>query len=595
MIRRKILSHLTTFFLILALFVIPGQVLGAVDTVVDTIYGKLNGYINNDVLIWKGVPYAAPPVRWSSPQEPTPWSGTRDAITPANKCTQLITSTYWQRTFAPEGSEDCLYVDIYRPARQGYKGESLPVYVWIHGGSNNFGSAQQYDGSVIANKSNVVVVVVQYRLGPMGWFYYPPIQTGGVDKLADSGNYGTLDHARALQWIKSNIAAFGGNPDKVLLAGESAGSHNTMNMVISPLGKGLFHRALSESGGMQTVTTVDPDPLNPGRKPGLKQAQEIIEFLIRYKEGVNAATAYNRRLAMEADGTIGSYLRGQSASDFFMSIFMFTGTLPTFCGNEDGTVIPTGGWIPAIRSRNYNKVPIILGANEYESKSFMPLYGKVIKPYFGVPSGPNNWFNLLDLMKGNLSYTVDNILPTLTDKSHYELTGYFGARNWRAKYVDTVAHELSLVQEHVYAYLFQWSGGSSSYPFDFIYGPGHAAEIPFYFGGNEGLFGWGFTSQNEAGRKDLQKAMMAYIANFVQTGNPNATSANRLLKWEEWSTKKDKPKIILFNADDNKALLSMSSEELTIEGVAAELEAALVGYPDNYKAAARYFQFSKPW
>jgi para-nitrobenzyl esterase len=582
-----------TLLLILFIMTMPSQAMGADDhdTVVKTDFGKVRGYISDGTIIWKGVPYAAPPVgdlRWRPSQEPASWHGVRDAVAPANKCTQLVTTTEWLRTGAAEGSEDCLYVDIYRPQRPAHHREKLPVYVWIHGGSNNFGSAQQYDGAALAKKSDVVVVIVQYRLGPMGWFYYPNVQTGGADMLADSGNYGTLDHARALRWIHKNIDAFGGDPETVLLAGESAGSHNTMNMVISPQGRHLFHRALSESGGMQTITPA----------AALTQAQGIIEQVIRSKENVDAATAKTRRLAMEADGTIQTYLRGTDAKDFFLAIFKYTGTMPTFSAIEDGTVLPAGGWIPAIRSGNYNKVPIILGANEYESKSFMPLYGPSIKP-LGVPTGTKTWFNLIDVMRGTTNpsytphYTVADVLPTLDDVNFYQITGYYGSRNWRAKYVDTVAHELAQVQNHVYAYLFKWGGdGSGPYPFSFIYGPGHAAEIPFFFGGSAGLFGYGFTSENEAGRKDLQNSMMAYIANFIREGDPNA---HHLPKWHKWTNTISGPKMILFDANLNKALLSMSSEEITIEGVTAELNAAISGYSPYWQAAARAFQFSKPW
>ncbi|MGQ9857218.1 MAG: carboxylesterase family protein [Thermodesulfobacteriota bacterium] len=227
-----------------------GIALGPNYTVAKTPYGKLKGYETEELIIWKGVPYAKPPVgelRWRPPQDPEPWKGVRDAISPAQKCTQLLTTTEWIRTGSvdPESGEDCLYLDIYRPKRPGYRKERLPVYVWIHGGSNNFGSARDYDASELAFRSNLVVVVIQYRLGPMGWFYHPAVQTGGLDPLADSGNFGTLDHMQALKWIRHNIKAFGGDLKRVTITGESAGGHNVMNLVISPLSKGLFQRAMS--------------------------------------------------------------------------------------------------------------------------------------------------------------------------------------------------------------------------------------------------------------------------------------------------------------------------------------------------------------
>jgi len=617
--RRILWSSIALLVLGVFIFIAPAQAWHNDDPIAKTDYGKLKGYVdeNKEVLVWKGVPYAKPPVgdlRWKAPENPDPWHGVRDATSPAKMCTQLLTTEEWIRTGVvdPDSSEDCLYLDIYRPERPTYQHEKLPVYVWIHGGSNNFGSARQYDGSTLAPRSEVVVVVVQYRLGPLGWLYHPAIQTGGADKLSDSGNFGTLDNAQALKWIRENIDAFGGNPHNVTVTGESAGAHNTMNMVISPLGKGLFHRAMSESGGMRTVppiTTTDTKIT-----PGLTQANDIIEKLLMYKDNVSLPVSLatralyaQKRVDMENAGTLQAYLRATAAGDFFLAIVKY-GSVPTFPAIEDGTVMPVGGWIPAIKAGKYNKVPIILGANEYESKSFMPLYGPAIKP-LGVPSGPYTWFNLINVLRKDLPITVDNVLPTQHDKDIYELTGYYGSRNWKAKFVDTVAHELAKVQDDVYAYLFKWGGiGSGPSPFDFIYGAGHSAEISFFFGSDQGLSGYPFVPANEAGRKDLQHAMMEYLANFAYTGNPNDdfsfhtqwkkwSHSSRLPKWKEWSNHPGAPKAIVFDADFHRADVNMMTEELTVEGVTAAFEAAMTakGLSPLEKAAARVFQFSSPW
>ena len=605
--RKKLALWSSIAALVLAvLIIVPAQAWDNHDTVVKTDYGKLKGYVheNKEVIVWKGVPYAKPPVgdlRWAAPQDPAPWHGVRDATLPAKKCTQLYTTKEWIRTGVvdPDSDEDCLYVDIYRPQRHTYHWERLPVYVWIHGGSNNFGSGRDYDGSVLATQSDVIVVVVQYRLGPMGWFYHPAVQTGGADKLSDSGNFGTLDHAQALKWIRKNIDAFGGNPHNVTVTGESAGAHNTMNMVISRLGKGLFHRAMSESGGMATVTAAS----------ARLSANDYIEKLIRFKENVDAATATARRIAMETDGTLEAYLSKTAAGDFFLALLKY-GSVPTFSAIEDGTVMPVGGWIPAIKAGKYNKMPIILGSNEYESKAFMPLYAAYVKP-LGVPSGPYTWFNLINVLRKDTTplLTVDNVLPTQRDKDIYELTGYYGSRNWKAKFVDTVAHELAKVQDDVYAYQFNWGGiGSGPSPFDFIYGAGHAAEISFFFGADQGLFGYPFVPANEAGRKDLQHAMMEYLKHFARTGNPNHyfpcppwlekwSHFTCLPRWKEWSNASGAPKAIVFDADFHRAHIAMMTEELTVEGVTTAFEAAMTskGLLPLEKAAARIFQFSKPW
>ena len=376
------------------------------DVMVNTAYGAVKGSLSNDgtTMIWQGVPYAKPPVddfvnqiylRWKAPQDQAPWQGVREATRPALKCTQLQTTDDWLRTgiIDPDSGEDCLYVTIYRPNNS----KKLPVYVWIHGGSNNFGSAREYGATELAVRSDVVVVVVQYRLGPIGWFYHPALQSG-TDPLSDSGNFGTLDTAKALKWIQQNIAAFGGDTNKVTVTGESAGAHNTMNLVISPVGKGLFNGAMYESGGMAPVTA----------DSGRASANDYIEKLLMFADGVSTpvssatrAAYAQKRVAMENAGTLASYLRHAKAGDLFLAILKY-GSVPTFPIIEDGNVMPLGGWIPAIQSGNYNKMPIILGSNEYELKPFEVLFGSIVALY-GAPSTlpTHSWFDLFTSVRNN--------------------------------------------------------------------------------------------------------------------------------------------------------------------------------------------------
>jgi len=185
----------------------------------------------------------------------------------------------------------------------------------------------------------------------------------------------------------------------------------------------------------------------------------------------------------------------------------------------------------------------------------MPLYG----PAFGL-----QWYDLIAVLDGDIP-SVDDVLPTENDKDLYELTGYYGSGNWRAKFVDERARALKDQQNDVYAYQFNWGGpGSGPSPFDFIYGAGHAMEIAFFFGSDTSLWGYSFSPGNDtAGRVDLQNKMMAYLANFSHTGNPNGPG---LPMWEEW-TNTSGPKVIIFDSDFDEALISMSDEEVTIAGV----------------------------
>jgi len=554
--------------------------------------GSVQGVVEDDVLVWHGLPYAQPPVgdlRWRAPQPVENWAGVRDATERHSECVQAETTTQWQRTSRMVGSEDCLIVDVYRPNRADYQDEKLPVYVWIHGGSNNFGTAKQYDGRNLVENSDVVMVVVQYRLGPLGWFFHPDVQTAGADPVSDSGNFGTMDTVQALKWIQANIANFGGDPDNVTITGESAGAHNVLNLMVSPQASdGLFHKAVSQSGAMTTRST------NAART----SANSHIEWLIRLLEDrktpgtpITPAQATQMRLDMEAAGTLNDYLRAAQGRDLYQAVFNYS-SLSSYGAIEDGTVIPAGGWIPAFTSGNFNNVPVVLGANEYEQKSFMPLYGGALKGSTGtIPSAAGkSWLDLLDVaFTGN--QTLDEVLPTQKDKETYEVTGYNGGRAWRAKYVDQLARLISQHQPDTYAYDFRWGTQSGPSPFNFIYGAGHAAEISFFHGAGEGLFSLPFTEQNRPGREALQNAMMDYLADFARDGNPNGEFSASEVAWQPWSNTAGTDKVIVLDATDAETDISMSNEELTLDSVNAAWISAMtnIGLTPQEQGTLRAF------
>ncbi len=520
-------------------------------SLVKTQYGEVIGAeAEGNTFVWKGIPYAQPPVeelRWKAPQDPEPWDGILEAVEEPERCLQPAVAQTWHPLGYNHGSEDCLYLNIWRPQTQE---RDLPVYFWIHGGSNNFGGCADYNGAGIASRSNMVVVVIQYRLGPFGWFNHPALQHG--DPEDDSGNFGTLDCIKALEWVRDNIAAFGGDPDNVTVAGESAGAHNTMSLVISPLGSGLFHGAVSESGGMQIVTV----------EHGIGMANATIDNLLVADgtcETLEEAAAYRAGMS---DAEIEAYLRAKPGEDVLNA--QLIPREETHNAYADGYVIP-GGFVETIESGDYNQVPIILGSNEYETKDFIPLFA----PLLGKP----NWSYVYDLFDPDFDptheWTMGEIFPTAADRIIYEACGYYGALNWKAHYVDEIARPLQEQQDDVYAYLFQWGGpGSGPEPFDFVFGAAHAMEIPFFWGADKSLFGYSFTEDNRPGREELQDDMMAYIANFADTGDPNGSG---LYEWEEWSNDVGGVKCIQFNATYTEADISMMNWEITSIEVAEEV------------------------
>ncbi|TCM07400.1 carboxylesterase family protein [Sphingomonas sp. PP-CC-3G-468] len=211
---------------------------------VVTAQGPLSGVAGSDLQSWLGVPFAAPPVgplRWQPPQPLKPWTAVRKANTVASSCAQNADLGVFARA---GGSEDCLYLNVYRSASAAQAGQKLPVFVWIHGGSLQVGQGADYDATKMALRGKAVVVTLNYRLGVFGFFAQKALDNEGHP----SANYGLLDQQAALRWIKQNIAAFGGDPTNVTIAGESSGGNSVMLQIASPLAAGTFQHAIAMSG-----------------------------------------------------------------------------------------------------------------------------------------------------------------------------------------------------------------------------------------------------------------------------------------------------------------------------------------------------------
>jgi para-nitrobenzyl esterase len=434
--------------------------------------------------------------------------------------------------------------------------------MWIHGGANYFGYADIYDMEDLARRANMVVVVTQYRLNAFGYFTHPALRVF-VSAAEASGNFGTLDQIKALKWIRDNIAAFGGNPHNVTVGGESAGGHNTTAMIISPLAKGLFHRALMESGGMKSHSVAAIDEI----------ADRTVDIaLIMQGKAKDMDEAKGVRVKM-TNAQIAALLRGLSAPDLLRATSGGPGQAAPPLANliEDGYVIP-GNLLCTIESGNYNKVPIIAGANEFESGSINTLLPPL---YQGMP----NYMALLDVILGKKS--VDDVLPTQKDKLLWTKARYHMSRFWRASMVDELVRRVAANQDDVYAYSFNW-GEEDVRPgaLGFIYGACHAIEIPFFQGNADaasmpGMTDWifkGFTKQNLPGRKALTSAMVSYFAQFARTGNPNKAGTG-LPEWKSWSNHAGGPKAIILDADMNKAQIKMDNEEVSVASARYALDA----------------------
>lgn len=321
---------------LLLLFVVSFSTTATAQPVVRTQSGRISGLQEGDVRIFKGVPFAAPPVgelRWRAPQPVQPWEDVREctAFPPSAMQPNPVPFAMWTQEFitpAEPMSEDCLYLNIWTTAQNAR--EKRPVFVWIHGGGflSGSGACPVYDGEEMAKKG-VVYVTINYRLGLFGFLAHPELSTESGNSA--SGNYALLDQIAALKWVKENIAAFGGDPNNVTISGQSAGSMSVNALMASPLAKGLFQRAIAQSGGI----------LSGRISKSLVEAEQSGEsFLV--KAGVSNIADLRKFSAQELQELAGAMPFG------------------TFAPILDGYVLPTD-LTERMRSGNFNDVPLLSG------------------------------------------------------------------------------------------------------------------------------------------------------------------------------------------------------------------------------------------
>lgn len=491
--------------------------------------GDIVGFVTEDGAHgWRAVPYASPPegdLRWRAPRPPENWEGAREATMFADRCMQLSNRLNAGEGIKPGkviGSEDCLYLDIYAPPDAQSK--NLPVMVWIHGGANVWGRSSNYEGSRLAVNEDVIVVAVQYRVGPLGFFSHELLRDTAKAPEDTAANFATLDLVASLKWVRENIAAFGGDPELVTIFGESAGGANVATLMASPLAKGLFHRAIIQSGTFSSVSLEDA-------KSGHRNASNKIV------ERVGAANAEELR-AVDPEKLFTAYMDGDFA---FLD-------MPTII--EDGVSLPPYPLRDAFSSLDsFNVVPVITGTNRDEMKFF----------YFGDPRFVKRKFFLF---------------PAPRDAEFYDRLNHYMARLWRILSVDMPAADMTKAgHEAVYAYRFDWDESGKFVLSDFseLVGAGHAVEIPFVFNRFE-FFGARydktfFEEETAQTRRDLSRAMGAYWANFARHGEPEAAGAPA---WPAWP--RDGAALLLLDSASDGGVAVMNTAD-SIDQLSANLRA----------------------
>ena len=461
--------------------------LAARKSMVQTQSGLVSGVAGIDaaITVFKGIPYAEPPVgnlRWTAPRPPRSWQGVRQADHFSDACTQIFPKLDSAKT------EDCLYLNIWTPASSA--AAALPVIVWIHGGGFRVGSGREplFDGEDLA-KRGLLVVTLNYRLGIFGFFVHPELTKEST--RAASGNYGLLDQLAALQWIQRNIAAFGGDPNKVTIFGQSAGALSVNCLVASPLAKGLFRAAISDSGGVGAgFGRTDMPSLEEREKAGVKLAESV------------GARSLAELQALPAQKLL---------------------QIGTIIGpNVDGWLLPESV-DSLLKSGRENKVPMLSGSNSDEGQHMIR----------------SAWPARDYVEHARLAYDEDAkeflvLYPSDSDDS--------AKASQQRQFADQVAlGERALADDVV-------RGGANAFLYYFSYldtgdynsepstlglklGADHGAELPYVFG----LLNRWKSAVPESDLK-LQNVVMSYWTNFVKTLNPNGRA---LPVWKSFRDSRD--------------------------------------------------------
>ncbi|MYM35235.1 carboxylesterase family protein [Duganella sp. FT94W] len=479
---------------------------GAAPVTVDG--GQLEGVTHGGVVAYRGIPYAAAPVgplRWRAPQPVVPWQGVRVADSYGNDCAQLP----FPQDSAPlrtTPSEDCLYLNVWRPAASA---APRPVMVWIHGGGFVTGGSSPavYDGAALASEG-VVLVSLNYRLGRLGFFAHPALTAEHPDQ--PQGNYAVMDQLAALQWVQRNIARFGGDPGNVTIFGESAGGSAVGFLLATPMARGLFHKAIIESGALRYSLTPFGSATEGAQKQGVDFAAAA------GVAGADTDVAALRALPTEALTRNVSFMSRDST---------FSGPI------RDGRLIPETP-LAAFAAGRQAKVPLIIGSNSFE-------WGFMTMPGFPATAKP-----------------VEQVLAEFGPLAGQARKAYAGAIERKGLELDArLFSDRTFVEPSRAGARDQAAAGVPAYLYRFSYiaeseragAPGalHATELPFVFGTVRARYGDRATLTDERISAELRARWIA----FARNGAPQAPG---LPAWPRYSGQRDQ----LLDIDTKTQVLS---------------------------------------
>ena len=494
---------------------------------IRTTSGYIKGYIENKVINYDDIPYAKPPIgslRWKAPRELKDENKIIQKKV-GNHCVQEPSSmggAPGEGTFT--GTEDCLYLDIKTPKRNESK--LLPVMFWIHGGGNTSGLKDIYDFSKMVNNHNVIVVTINYRLGSFGWFTHPAIQDNqkGIDKTS---NFGTLDIIQALKWVKNNIKTFGGNPDNITIFGESAGGHNVLSLLVAPQAKGLFHKAITQSGYTTSVTKDNAYKTYKDSPIYNHTSNEVVKRLVPNSDTISLQELNEKLYSL-------------SSKEFF-SEYSDSSNLEMPLLTNDGIVIPELGLEEALKYNRHTKnIPLVAGSNRDEVKLWLAaaeyfveldysLFGSII----GIPK------------------------VKLKNEDGFEAFNFYRSEAWKIR---GVIEPLSALNDsgnsNTFAYKYDWDDHRKFFIANFkkLIGASHGTEIPLLTGNNDLVGDYGFLIYPSGpSKRFVSKNMMLLWSNFAKNGSPGSSSNG--IEWMPFKKSMDSRNFLILDNRSNMKLV----------------------------------------
>jgi para-nitrobenzyl esterase len=452
---------------------------------VHTTEGPVRGLVKDGVSTFLGIPYAAPPIgdlRWRPPAPPA-HHGILDAVKFGNRCAQIVTLGVFAK---PSFEEDCLYLNVFAPAKAKHH-DRRPVMVWLHGGGHFNGASDDYDASKLAKDGDTVVVTINYRLNVFGFFSHPALDNEGHT----FGNYGIMDQQAALRWVRDNIRAFGGDPDNVTLFGESAGGESTLANMVSPTARGLFHRAIVQSGPVIS-------PLIAGWNKTVPDAQE-----------------FGRQFAatMGCTDQSAQCLRSLSVSDILNRGAAFQGNQHIV----DGTTLQLP-YDTAFSSGQFNRVPLLIGSNRDE----WTWIRAIVESATGAPMTAAEYPAAIAATFGAANAAA--VMERYPLSAYASPSQAIGAAETDGGFICLTRKMIKSIAGYevpTYAYEFaDRTAPSYMAPVSFPLGASHTFEIQYLFPQYHGATGTP-KPLNEAQTR-LSDAMVSYWTTFARKGNPNS-------------------------------------------------------------------------